>query len=385
MHNQSVGRLGHLRESARLIRKHLAESRVLQEQYAAVTHIIHLFARPAFYEISDRCNLKCEGCYYFDPATFRDGEADRLRFDAGWESFLAQERARGVTMLYFLGAEPALEEKRLIAASRYFQRGNLGTNGTVRLDPEIPFRISISAWAADEADDARLRGGSTLRKALRLYQGDSRAIVLYTVNPTNIDQVPAMARACRDHGLPLTFNLWSPTASMLARLRSFTGNDNAFFRISTPEQSLVLGDGDLIRVRETLAQAIEDFPDTVIYSHAYNRWSTKPGTLYALDPDTGVAEDCGSRITGSFRYHGMTLEAQPVKCCTPAMDCRSCRMYSGGWSSQFSPRPEQVATRSAFAEWLEMVLTIGRIFLRPELDPEAFVGTPVRWTSMEPV
>ena len=377
-------RLGQSRESVRLIRQHLAEYPELRGEYAAAACISHLFARPAFYEVSDRCNLKCEGCYYFDPAAFREAPADRGRFDAEWDAFLAQERARGVTMPYFLGAEPALEERRLIAAARYFRRGNLGTNGTIRLDSEIPFRISISAWAADEADDARLRGGSTLRKALRLYRGDDRAIVLYTVNPTNIDQVPAMARACRDHGLPLTFNLWSPTTGLLARLQSFTGNDDAYFRISTPERSLQLGDADLARVRDSLARAMQDFPDTVIYSDAYNRWSTRHGPLYALDAETGVAEDCGSRIVGGFRYHGMDLQSQPVKCCTPAVDCRTCRMYSGGWSSQFVPRPGQVATISGFADWLDMVLTIGRVFLRPEIDPEAFVGAPVRRKVVEP-
>lgn len=367
-------RVGSYRRAARLIQTHLSAHPYLDRKYAAVARICHIFSRPAFYEISDRCNLKCEGCYYFDPGTYREGVGTRAHFDAEWDGFLEREAARNVTMPYFLGAEPALEQRRLIAAARHFRRGNLGTNGTIALDPEIPFRISISAWAADEADDARLRGGSVLRKALRLYRGDERAIVLYTVNPTTIDQVPEIARACQDHGLPLTFNLWSPTTSLLERLRSFAGNDDAFFRISRPDQSLELGSDDLMRVREALDDAIEQFPETVIYSHAYNRWSTREGPLYDIDPDTGIAKDCASRIVGSFRYYGLDLQSQAVKCCTPAMECRSCRMYSGGLSSQFTPTAEQVATAGDFTEWLDMVLTIGRIFLRPEIDPEAFVS-----------
>lgn len=374
MKYRSKIRLENFRSAKEKIRKHLAAQPQLGELYKAANRICHIFARPAFYEISDRCNLKCEGCYYFDPAVFHGEPVDRAPFDGAWDAFLAGECARGVTMPYFLGAEPALEERRLIAGGRHFKRGNVGTNGTIRLDPEIPFRISLSAWAQDEDEDARLRGGSTLRKALRHYQGDGRAIVLFTVNPASIDQVPVMAEVCRDHGLPLTFSLWSPTTSLLARLQSFAGNDNAFFRISSPDKSLLLGDDDLARVHDTLAQAIEDYPETVIYSHAYNRWSTRRGPLYELDPETGLAEDCGSRVGGAFRYYGMDLQPQSVKCCTPAVDCRNCRLYSGGWSSQFSPRPERVATLAAFTEWLDMVLTIGRIFLRPEVDPEAFVG-----------
>jgi len=382
MRIQPAGRLGLFRQARHLIRGHIAEDPQLQEAYAAAAHIIHVFGRPAFYEISSRCNLKCEGCYYFDGDAHRHDE-DPGRFDDGWATFLAQERARGVSMLYFLGAEPALEEERLVVASRYFKRGNVGTNGTRRLHSDIPFRISISAWAAGQAEDARLRGGAVLRKALRNYEGDERAIVLYTLNPYNIDEIPTMARACRDHGLPLTFNMWSPTTSLLDKLKSFTPNDDAFFRISTPEKSLMFSDDDLARVRDGLEQAIEDFPETVIYSSAYNRWSTRPGPLYEMNPESGIAEDCGSRIAGGFRYYGMDLRSQPVKCCTPAVDCNACRLYSGGWSSHFVPRPEQLAARSDFCQWLDMVLTIGRIFLRPEIDPEAFTAMPHKQMAMD--
>ncbi|MEQ5777588.1 hypothetical protein J4E05_18835 [Thalassospira sp. NFXS8] len=352
----------------------MANNSCLQPAYAAVNHICHIFARPAFYEMSDSCNLKCEGCYFFDPGTLHAQKLDSSEFDEKWNALLAQEKLRGVTMPYFLGAEPALEQKRLLVAKRYFRRGNLGTNGTIRLDPEIPFRISISAWAADEKSDSWLRGASALRKALRLYQGDKRAILLYTVNPTNIDQVSIMARIARDHGLPLTFNLWSPTESILSRLSSFNGNDNEFFRISTPENSLLFDDYDLQRTRDTLDQVIYDFPDTVIYSQSYNHWSTRKGRLYTLNPETNIAEDCGSRIIGNFRYYGMNLQTQPVKCCTAAVDCENCRLYSGGWSSHFSPAPKQIESLAGFVDWLETVLTIGKIFLLQETDPEAFVS-----------
>jgi hypothetical protein len=361
------------RATFRLAKAHIEACPTLRPMLDAALHICHLFGRPAFYEMSDRCNLKCEGCYFFDPAVFETDRPDREKFDSQWSGFLAAERARGVSMPYFLGAEPALEEARLITAARYFSRGNIGTNGTVRLDPDIPFRISISAWALDAADDARLRGGNALRKALRLYAGDDRAIVLFTVNRETIDQVPAMARMCRDHGLPLTFSLWSPTVSLLSRLENFAGNDDAFFRISKPDSSLQFDDRDLDRARDVLGRATEDFPETVIYSHAYNRWSTSPGPLYDLDPETGIARDCGSLIVGNFQYFDMALSPKNVKCCTPAVDCQQCRVYSGGWSSWFAPPPERIATLDGFRDWLDMVLTIGRIFLRPAVDPEAFV------------
>lgn len=372
MLNEASSQISQYKMAARSIRQHLISAPDLRKTYEVAKHIIHLFSRPGFYEISDRCNLKCEGCYYFDPEVFQGESSNRDAFDNNWNALLKQEVARGVTMPYFLGAEPALEKKRLLEASRHFTRANVGTNGTIFIDPEIPFRISISAWAADEADDARFRGGSVFRKALKLYQGDPRTIVLYTLNRCNIHQTKEMVHLCQEHGLPVTFSLWSPTLSLKSRLARFTGNDKAFFRISTPESSLLFSDDDLLRTRETLDELIEDYPDTVIYSHAYNRWATTPGPLYNINPDTGVAENCSSRIIGNLKYYDMDLQSREVKCCTPAIDCQECRLYSGGWSSQFAPTPEQVATLDGFSEWLDIILTLGRIFLRPETDPQAF-------------
>lgn len=360
--------------SMRLMNQHARTDPQLKHLYHIAKGIVGLFKLPAFYEMSEQCNLKCEGCYYFDSETYQPHRSTRHHFDGHWEAFLAGEAARGVTMPYFLGAEPALEKQRLVVASRYFRRGNIGTNGTVYLDPEIPFRISISAWAAAEGDDVQLRGGKALRRALKLYRDDPRAIVLYTLNRCNVIQARDMVRLCQDHGLPVTFNLWSPTFNLLSRLNHYTGNDDQFFRISTPEHSLRFSDEDLLRARDTLGQLIDDYPDTVIYSHAYNRWSTSPGPLYRLNEDS-VAENCGSRILGSFKYYGMDLQPQAVKCCTPAVDCRECRLYSGGMSSQFLPKPEQVRSKQGFIDWLDIILTIGRIFLRPEIDPQVFVET----------
>ena len=38
----------------------------LADRYENAKKIIRIFRKPAFYEITQRCNLKCEGCYYFE-------------------------------------------------------------------------------------------------------------------------------------------------------------------------------------------------------------------------------------------------------------------------------------------------------------------------------
>lgn len=340
----------------------------LAAPYEEAKWVVRAFRKPAFYEVATRCNLFCEGCYYF-----RDGFSapEEVTDQAAWERFFEAEGARGVTMAYFVGAEPALEQERLFAASRHFPYGNIGTNGTIRIDPAIPYRIGVSVWGVDEAIDASLRGGRSFHKAIRNYAGDRRAIILYTLTRANLGDARRLAEICRDNDLPLTFNMYSPTQSYLRKLTEGEDNDRTFFRISSAASNLRWDDASLAEVRNQMPRLMDDFPETIVYSRAYNDWATRPGPLYDIDPETGVARDCHSRMVGQMRYFKTDLQPGDEKCGTSDAVCSECRMYSGGWSSKFEPRDEDVANAAALGDWLEMIGALGRIFLieRPAEQP----------------
>ncbi len=359
---QSHAALGNTREVLQRLHALLAGRPDLRERYKAAKKVIHAFRKPAFYEITQRCNLWCEGCYYFEV-----GDRQRRREESSveaWEAFFAAEAQRQVSMAYFVGAEPALHQERLVAASRWFPYGNIGTNGTIRIDPVVPYRIGVSVWAGDDASDAKLRGGSAFRKAFKNYAGDPRAIILFTLSRWNLDSVRTIAEMCRDHALPLTFNMYSPTTTFLDKLRRGSGNDDEYFRVSRPEDSPLFSNADLVRTRNLVADLMQDFPETIIYSEAYNDWATGPGPRYEIDAGTGVATHCGSRMIGPMRYYGPDLQRMQSKCCTPDVDCAHCRMYSGGWSSKFQPTVDDVGSAESFSTWMDMILVLGRIFLR---------------------
>jgi len=353
----------------------------LASRYEAAKQTVRIFRKPAFYEVTQRCNLKCEGCYYFEGPVARTGPEEES-VDA-WDEFFALEAQRGVSMAYFVGAEPALEQERVIAASRHFAYGNVGTNGTVRIDPAMPYKVSISIWAGDDATDKKLRGASVFRKAFKNYRGDPRALVYYTLSRWNLDSVRTIAQMCRDNGLPLTFNLYSPTTTYLRKLHNGLANDDAFFRVSRPDNTPMFSDDDLVRARNVVLDLMDEFPDTVLYSRAYNEWSTKPGPLHDVD-ETGLAANCGSRILGGMNYYGSDLKPLNPKCCTPDLDCSQCRIMSGGWSSKLQPSLDDVASEGAFGSWLEMMEALERIFVyvpqgpvRDQSRDEACIGVAV--------
>lgn len=340
------------------LRARLAARPDLLPAHEHARRVVRAFRLPAFYEMETRCNLSCEGCYYFDGG---ETAASRPEPDLRrWEALFAAEAVRGVSMAYFVGAEPSLSPARLAAAAKSLPRGNIGTNGIAPIPREIPYRIGVSIWSVDPEEDRTLRGAGAFAKALRNYAGDPRAIMLFTVSARTIGEIDRAARLCADHGVELTFNLYSPTRAMRDRLtRRDPGGGGRFDRAIAP----VLDAEALARARDAMDAALADHPATVVSSHAYHALMCAPGPRYPLDPVTGEALRCGSRMGEGMRYHLADLSRGHVKCGTPSVDCAQCRMYSGGWSSRFHPRLEDLASDAAFARWLEMVAVAGRIFL----------------------
>jgi len=336
-------------------------------RYRHAKRVIRAFGTPAFYEVSTRCNLFCEGCYFFENSANNGPPLDAKKDTAEWKQFFDTESKRGVTMAYFVGAEPALEPERLRLAKDKFPYNVVGANGTIKLDEDLPFRVTVSLWAGDDETDRRLRGGSAFRKALRLYKGDKRVIVLYTVTRWNMHQIDDVAKMCADNGLELTFNLYSPTHAFNQKLDLTNTNESLYFRESTQSDSPCFLPEDYPRLHDSLDAVMDNYSDTVIYSKTYNDWVTQTGPLYDLDKN-GIAINCGSRIKGNFRYHKTDLKPAPIKCCTPDVDCKTCRMYSGGWSSKFIPSAEDLASQDAFEKWLDLIKTLGDIFLYPKID-----------------
>jgi len=314
---------------------------------------------PSNYDISDTCNLRCEGCLFFDGAD-RHGHDDAAD-DAAWDRFFAEEAARGVNFAYIAGAEPALVPNRLRSAHRHIANGVIFTNGTRRIPPEIDFRIHVSVWGAP-AENARLRGADNVTKAIRHYAGDPRATFIYTIGRTNIADIFETARVMHAAGCTLSFNYFSPTTSYLGKLAAQSGADD-YFKISSADENLVLTRDDFAAARREIEHARAAFGETILYSLDYDTWVTGEAP-HGVDPETGIATHCGNRLTAKHVHYSVDLRRSSGKCCSPNIDCRECRAYAPGYGTYLSRYPAIRHDPAELDRWLGVWDLWTRLFLR---------------------
>lgn len=311
------------------------------------------------YDISRTCNLKCEGCLFFEGSDWL-GHGDTQDL-ADWDRFFAAEKARGVNYVFLAGGEPALVQDRLRVAARHIGRGVVFTNGTIALDPELPFTIHVSVWGAP-GENGKFRGAETFEKSIRLYANDPRARFVMTLNAENYRSAGTVAQICQAAGVKLSFSLFSQTEQYRQKLAQGAANDDAYFRISNANQTMAFTPAQLADVRDHFAQVTADYPDTVIYSEAYNRFVTDPAGLYQIDPITGWAIDCETRRAPYHVHYRTDMTSSGGKCCSPNIDCADCRAYSMALGTAVSRFKRFAATYEGFVDWIRITDQWGRLF-----------------------
>ncbi len=336
------------------IRARLRQEPALRARVNATKAFRQAVEHPINIDITSRCNLKCEGCFFYEGdhwLTVKE-ETD----ETVWARFFTEQKAQGRKFAFIHGAEPGL-----VMASQMIPRGSINTNGTIRMRPDITLPLHVAVWGENDFEKI-FRGGSIFTKVMRNFGGDRRARFLFTVNRFNIDQIDAVARAVRDEGGKLFFNYFAPTEQYLAKLRTRALNDDQYFRVSTPEQNLVWDEASLAAARAAIEDAIDAYPDTVWHSKAFNRVMTRPGSWFTLDQD-GLASNCLSRNMAEHAVFATDARKSNGKCSTPNIDCSTCKIYPSSLFSIMRQPGHFLADSSATLEdWLDIVRHTSRLF-----------------------
>ena len=275
------------------------------------------------YDISNTCNLTCEGCYYFVSGQKTLNKRPRA---TDYDTFFAAEAARGVNYPQFSGGEPSLNLEALRIAAQHWASGIVYTNGVRKIPEQIPFRIAVSVWGARARND-QLRGPDAYEQAFSAAGGDRRALIYLTINRENVDDIPAVVADCAAREVKVSFNDFAMTTEYVRLISLGDTSNNPYVRTSTYDENLSLRTADRRKTADLIDEAMDRYPETVLYSSLLNDFVHRSPSIFSIDPATGIAIDCAYLNASWHRGHDFNL--QPLKgkqCAAPEFECRDCRI-----------------------------------------------------------
>jgi len=318
----------------------------------------YFFLRESTYDMTNRCNIRCEGCYYFTGE--KQFAAENPDLDA-WRLLLEAEKARGITFVVLAGAEPSLVPQLCELCHRVITLGAIATNGLKTIPREIDYRIHISVWGNDRTSLAIRKAPDMLARQVANYRDDPRAVFVYTFTPVNIDEAREVTELLAAGGLKLTFNMFSSPVGYRGPLRH------------TPET--------LAKTAQVMTELLDEFPQTVLFSPYNIVTHTRQQGLHELfscsyprmNPSTSIG------LGRSFRQYRTDLQwDREAACCVPDTDCDDCRHYAAG-SAVVTARMYRHATDPlTFSAWLDYVDTYLAVWVRGyEKEPNLCAGPVV--------
>jgi MoaA/NifB/PqqE/SkfB family radical SAM enzyme len=297
----------------------------------------YFFLRESTYDMSNRCNIRCDGCYYYEGD--KQFAVENLSPE-DWRNLMQAEKARGITYVVLAGAEPSLVPELLEVCYSEMPLGSIATNGFKKIPESVGYKIHISVWGNDETSLKTRKAKNLLKKQIENYQNDPRAVFVYTFTRENIEEVNGVAAQLVAAGCKLTFNVFSSPVGYTGPLRH--NNES------------------LLRIRASMIALLNRYPENVLFS-AYNAVAhTSEKALHDLYscsyPRCNPSQDIG--LGRSFRQYRTDLNwDRSVACCVPDTDCDDCRHYAAGSAVVTARLYRHVNSLTAFKSWLDYVDT----------------------------
>jgi organic radical activating enzyme len=326
----------------------------------------YFFLRESTYDMTNRCNIRCEGCYYY--AGDKQFAAEN-RDPAHWARLLEAEKARGITYVVLAGAEPSLVPELCAVCHQVIPLGAIATNGLRPFDREIDYRIHVSVWGNDRTSKAIRGADNMLSRQMENYHADPRAVFVYTFTPHNIDEAKEVTEQLARAGQRITFNMFSAPVGYTGPLRH------------TPQT--------LARTAEVMTRLLADYPETVLFSPYNIMAHTRDQGLHALFscsyPRVNPSSDIG--LGRTFRQYRTDLQwDRDAACCVPDTDCTDCRHYAAGSAVVTARMFRHAEHPVTFAAWLDYVDTYLAVWVKGydkggHLCPTPFIPSPGKATA----
>ncbi len=150
------------------------------------------------YDITYKCNLRCEHCYFFSSVEEKRRE-NALRpelTDEQWIQVFNYHRSRGITSAAITGGEPTLRMNLLHEVVKIFPKVQIATNGIIRI-PQFPGNKQPLIWTSldgrRETHNA-IRGAEIFDRVIENIHDDKRILISTTVTRSNYDEIEEVVK-----------------------------------------------------------------------------------------------------------------------------------------------------------------------------------------------
>jgi len=309
--------------------------------------ISRLNIRSSIYDVTDRCNLRCKGCFFFS-----SGEHERAseeKDEDKWRSFVEKEMDRGVNLAILIGGEPTLCMDRIEA---FYKRlpTFCATNGLIKVprDRFPDMMVGLSLWG-DEEDEITLRGQDTFKITSANYEGDPHAYYLYTITPRQLGKTEKIIKKIEGIGLKVHMQLLS--------------NDEDVNGFSWTSE-------ELIAIRAEMDAMLDAYPGTVVSSKYYHEVITTGKMLgrtfgWSECPSVTILRDNRDpqpkRLTNFIRYASDLKTVH--RCCTSeTRDCSTCKDGAAHMSWIMVNKRAHIKTTKDLQNWIEVYEMFAKLY-----------------------
>ena len=318
-----------------------------QHWHERYKRISKLNIRSSIYDVTNKCNLRCKGCFFFSSDEHK-AAAEEMDTNK-WETFIEKEMDRGVNLAILIGGEPTLHLDRVEAFYRRLPTF-VATNGLIKIprDRFPDMMLGISLWG-DETDEKTLRGKDTFSVSSKNYEGDPNVYYLYTLTPRQIGKIDRIIRKIRDTGLKVHLQLLS--------------NDEGVDGFSwEPEQ--------LEAIRVEMDDMLDKYPATVISSKYYHEIITTGkmlGRSFGWDECPSVTQPLDHRDPRPKRLIEFIRWASDLntmhRCCTSeTRDCSSCKDGAAHMSWVMVNKRAHIRTKQDLQNWIEVYEMFAKLY-----------------------
>jgi MoaA/NifB/PqqE/SkfB family radical SAM enzyme len=314
--------------------------------------------RTAEYHITNACNIRCKGCWFFE-YDFDHKVRERTSL-ADWRAFAEEQRRLGVTAALIIGGEPSLFLDRIALFVDCMPYVSVSSNG-LRQFPLAGFEkvtIAISVFGGGTLDDS-IRGvrpnGSRFdglfTEALKNYRNDERAIFIFALAADGMRFIEETVERIADNGNRVTFNYYSSYGTPTPLCSS------------TQESRLL---DEALRVREKHPDAVVCHP---YYIRTLISGKTDWGQFgYEVCPSISVSNPVhrdrianGNPVLPGFNSYA--ADAEGLNFCCTSGHCDGCRDSQAVYSWLLVSLSKFLGSKESLRTWVEIAESYWRQFV----------------------